>query len=117
MAFGFTVAACATSISLRTTTAFSVYPSTLSNRLIWPEHTVVSSKTQRSYHPSLFIMSASTSSDTENSTVDIASNISSVKQRMDDAISSNERPAGSVRLVAVSKTKPIELLQAAYEVR
>lgn len=62
-------------------------------------------------------MSSSTSSDTENSMVDIASNISSVKQRMDDAISSNERPVGSVRLVAVSKTKPIELLQAAYEVR
>lgn len=61
-------------------------------------------------------MSSSTSSDTENSMVDIASNISSVKQRMDDAISSSERPAGSVRLVAVSKTKPIELLQLAYEV-
>ena len=48
--------------------------------------------------------------------VDIASNIASVKQRMDDAISSNDRPAGSVRLVAVSKTKPLELLEAAYEV-
>jgi len=48
--------------------------------------------------------------------VDIASNIASVKQRMDDAISSNDRPSGSVRLVAVSKTKPLELLEAAYEV-
>lgn len=34
---------------------------------------------------------------------------------MEDAISLNDRPAGSVRLVAVSKTKPLELLQAAYE--
>ena len=48
--------------------------------------------------------------------VDIASNIASVNRRMDDAISSNDCPIGSVRLVAVSKTKPIELLQAAYEV-
>ena len=46
--------------------------------------------------------------------VDIASNIATVKQRMDDAISSNDRPSGSVRLVAVSKTKPLELLKAAY---
>lgn len=36
---------------------------------------------------------------------------------MDDAIASNDRKEGSVRLVAVSKTKPLELLQAAYEVR
>ena len=49
--------------------------------------------------------------------VDIATNIASVKQRMDDAISANDRPSGSVRLVAVSKTKPLELLEAAYEVR
>ena len=92
MAFGGRriVAACATSISLRTTTAFSVYPSILSNRLIRPDHTTLT--TQRYYHPSLCIMSSSTSSDTENSMVDIASNISSVKQRMYDAISSNERP-------------------------
>jgi len=48
--------------------------------------------------------------------VDIAANISSVKQRMDDAIASNDRLNGSVRLVAVSKTKPLELLVAAYEV-
>lgn len=48
--------------------------------------------------------------------MDIAANISSVKQRMDDAIASNDRVNGSVRLVAVSKTKPLELLVAAYEV-
>lgn len=47
--------------------------------------------------------------------MDIASNIAAVRQRLEDAISSNDRPAGSVRLVAVSKTKPLELLQAAYE--
>lgn len=59
-------------------------------------------------------MSASTSSDADTK-VDIASNISLVRQSMDDAMSSNDRPAESVRLVAVSKTKPLELLQAAYE--
>lgn len=49
-------------------------------------------------------------------TVDISSNIASVRQRIQDAMSSNDRPDGSVRLVAVSKTKPVELLVAAYEV-
>ena len=61
-------------------------------------------------------MSSSASSDADID-VDIAGNIAGVKQRMDDAISANDRPAGSARLVAVSKTKPLELLQAAYEVR
>lgn len=49
-------------------------------------------------------------------TVDIASNIASVRQRIQDTMVSNERTHGSVRLVAVSKTKPIDLLVAAYEV-
>lgn len=49
--------------------------------------------------------------------VDIAANIGLVRQMIDDAIASSERQSGSVRLVAVSKTKPLELLQAAYEVR
>jgi hypothetical protein len=40
-----------------------------------------------------------------------------VKQRISDAISSHDRPDGSVRLVAVSKTKPLEFLKVAYEVR
>ena len=61
-------------------------------------------------------MSAATSSESDVK-VDIASNIAAVRQRMEDAISSSDRPPGSVRLVAVSKTKPLELLQAAYEVR
>lgn len=45
----------------------------------------------------------------------IVSNIVSVRQRMDDAISTSDRPSGSVRLVAVSKTKPVEFLQTAYD--
>ena len=49
--------------------------------------------------------------------VDIAANIGLVRQMIDDAIASSERQSGSVRLVAVSKTKPLELLRAAYEVR
>jgi len=60
-------------------------------------------------------MSASTTSSDPDPKVDIASNIASVRQRLEDAMSSNDRPAGSVKLVAVSKTKPLELLQAAYE--
>jgi len=95
------------SISLRTSTAFSAlthFPLTLT----------LSDGSARRTIPSIVTMSASTSSDAEMK-VDLASNIALVRQRMDDAISSNELPAGSVRLVAVSKTKPLELLQAAYE--
>mmetsp|Transcript_13304 Transcript_13304/g.22369 ORF Transcript_13304/g.22369 Transcript_13304/m.22369 type:complete len:302 (-) Transcript_13304:64-969(-) len=51
----------------------------------------------------------------DDDVVDIAANIGHVRQMMDDAIASCERESGSVRLVAVSKTKPLELLQAAYE--
>ncbi len=58
----------------------------------------------------------STSTD-DNDVVDIAANIGHVRQMMDNAIASSERQSDSVRLVAVSKTKPLELLQAAYEVR
>jgi uncharacterized pyridoxal phosphate-containing UPF0001 family protein len=63
-------------------------------------------------------MSASASSvaDFDKDKVNVASNIESVRQRVHDAIISNDRPDGSVRLVAVSKTKPLELLLAAYEV-
>jgi len=57
------------------------------------------------------------STSTDDDVVDIAANIGHVRQMMDDAIASCERESGSVRLVAVSKTKPLELLQAAYEVR
>jgi len=55
------------------------------------------------------------STSTGDDVVDIAANIGHVRQMMDDAIASCERESGSVRLVAVSKTKPLELLQAAYE--
>lgn len=48
---------------------------------------------------------------TESSTVDIGSNLEYVRDRV-KAVSVEGRP---VRLVAVSKTKPIELLQQAYD--
>lgn len=66
-----------------------------------------------------FTMSTSASSvaDFEKEKLLVASNIESVRQRVHDAIIANNRPDGSVRLVAVSKTKPLELLLAAYEVR
>ena len=57
------------------------------------------------------------SSTLSDDAVNIAANISLVRRMMDDAIASSERKSGRVRLVAVSKTKPLELLQAAYEVR
>ncbi|KAL7531581.1 hypothetical protein ACHAXR_007308 [Thalassiosira sp. AJA248-18] len=101
--------AAAASISLRTTTAFSTGYLSSSPRIVGPAQPIG--------HPQRAIptnIAMSTTSDA-GAQVDIASNISSVRQRMEDAISSNDRPAESVRLVAVSKTKPLELLQAAYE--
>lgn len=103
------------SVSLRTTAAFSACPS-VSPKSIGQRHQLLLASTalHRKSTPSIITMSASTSSDSDMK-VDIAANIASVRQRMEDAMSSNERPAESVRLVAVSKTKPLELLQAAYE--
>jgi len=57
-------------------------------------------------------MSSSASAEFE---VDVASNIASVRQRIDEAINDSSLEPGSVRLIAVSKTKPIPLLQAAYD--
>ena len=108
MAFGgrLTVAAYAASFSLRSASAFSVNSSS----------PLPPGVARHSFLYKNLVMSASASSDADID-VDIAGNIAGVKQRIDDAISSNDRPAASVRLVAVSKTKPLELLQAAYEVR
>ena len=107
------VLAYATSISLRSTTsAFSVYPYISSNT-----RTALDGPTQKIPFTTTNINMSTPSEAAADVAVDIASNIASVKQRMDDAISSNDRPSGSVRLVAVSKTKPLELLEAAYEVR
>mmetsp|Transcript_5302 Transcript_5302/g.11497 ORF Transcript_5302/g.11497 Transcript_5302/m.11497 type:complete len:316 (+) Transcript_5302:107-1054(+) len=109
-------AAVAATISLRNTAAFSVYSSPppraiasaqrpLAQPTAFPQRTILSK----------FAMSASSTTSDADSKVDVASNIASVRQRLEDANSSNDRPAGCVRLVAVSKTKPLELLQAAYE--
>ena len=84
-------------LGFRSTAAFSGNPLLPSRRLTTPHK-----------------MSSSTTSDDD--VVDIAANIGQVRQMIDDAIASSERKSGSVRLVAVSKTKPLELLQAAYEV-
>ena len=104
-------------MSLRTTIPFSAYHYAIPSRelgLALHSPFVPSAVSSR---PAITnnAMSASTSSDA-NIEVDIASNIASVRQRIDDAVSANGRPQGSVRLVAVSKTKPIEFLQVAYEV-
>ena len=48
-------------------------------------------------------------------TLDIAANLLQVRERMEAACQEIDVPAQDVRLVAVSKTKPIELLQSAYD--
>ena len=47
----------------------------------------------------------------------VASNLAVVRERMTSVAERCNRENGSVRLVAVSKTKPIEMLREAYEVR
>jgi PLP dependent protein len=47
--------------------------------------------------------------------VDISGNLQEVRDRIHAACQRCNRPADSVRLVAVSKTKPVELLREAYD--
>jgi len=54
------------------------------------------------------------SASSQDATVNVAANIDFVKESIKDAISKREGDE-DVRLVAVSKTKPVELLMEAYE--
>ncbi len=117
------VAAYATSTTLRITTAsaFAIYPSVSPHvfrpSFSWPRASITAVPLHPPLPSKLIMAAASTSADHADPELDIASNISSVKQRISNAISANDRREGSVRLVAVSKTKPLEFLQVAYEVR
>ena len=93
-------------LGFRSTAAFSSHP------LLLP-----SSSSRQTFNLGRSLVTQNMSTSTDDDVVDIAANIGHVRQMMDDAIASSERQSGSVRLVAVSKTKPVELLQAAYEVR
>jgi len=46
---------------------------------------------------------------------EIQNNLVAIQQRIDKACDSCGRPRGSVKLLAVSKTKPISMIKAAYE--
>ena len=61
------------------------------------------------------MMSSSSTTHNEETIIPIAENIKNVKDRISKAIEVNNRPENSVRLIAVSKTKPVELLQKAYD--
>ena len=93
-------------LGFRSTAAFSSHP------LLLP-----SSSSRQTFNLGRSLVTQNMSTSTDDDVVDIAANIGHVRQMMDDAIASSERQSGSVRLVAVSKTKPLELIQAAYEVR
>lgn len=47
--------------------------------------------------------------------VDIAANIADVKSNISQTLKDNNMTENSVRLIAVSKTKPVELLMQAYD--
>mmetsp|Transcript_32646 Transcript_32646/g.55661 ORF Transcript_32646/g.55661 Transcript_32646/m.55661 type:complete len:305 (-) Transcript_32646:106-1020(-) len=99
-------------LGFRSISAFSGPPLLPSRQIFTPRHLIPLS-TCNNLGRSLTQHNMSTS--TDDDVVDIVANIGHVRQMMDDAIASCERESGSVRLVAVSKTKPLELLQAAYE--
>ncbi|WP_269814500.1 YggS family pyridoxal phosphate-dependent enzyme [Marinomonas shanghaiensis] len=46
---------------------------------------------------------------------DIKANLAQVTEQIDQLVQQSRRPQGSVRLLAVSKTKPLSALSAAYE--
>ena len=48
--------------------------------------------------------------------MDVAANLAEVLGKIDAKVEECNRPKGSVKLVAVSKTKPMELLMDAYNV-
>jgi len=58
--------------------------------------------------------SSVSASEMKEDTIHIAANIESVRQRIERACQASSRAIDSVRLVAVSKTKPVALLEAAY---
>ena len=76
----------------------------------------ISRSTKRNQQPQRNMSTPSSSSTEETpSAIDIATNISEVQDRIAQTILENNRPEKSVRLVAVSKTKPISLLLNAYD--
>lgn len=54
------------------------------------------------------------SSSSQTSSIDIASNLQYVNDRVAKCVEECNRPEGSTKLIAVSKTKPVELLMDAY---
>ena len=70
---------------------------------------------RRPFHYSTKRMSSTT--EDNNIDIDIASNLQEVKSNIAKYEVEYNRPLNSVRLVAVSKTKPNELLMKAYNVR
>ena len=61
-------------------------------------------------------LNMSSSSSSPSASIDIASNLQYVNDRVAKCVEECNRPEGSTKLVAVSKTKPVELLMDAYNV-
>lgn len=107
--------------SVRFSTAFQQHLKLNSNRII-PSQIRSSSiqfNKKQSTVPISSVSSLNMSTDTnehENSNLDadIAANIQDVKSKINNVLLENNLPENSVRLVAVSKTKPIPYLMAAY---
>ena len=59
-------------------------------------------------------MSTDATSSSSELQVNVANNLAEVRKNIEQVCTDNNRDVNSVRLVAVSKTKPLELLQQAY---
>jgi pyridoxal phosphate enzyme (YggS family) len=66
---------------------------------------------------SAILRAASTSADADADAaeIDVAANLADVQSKIEAKVDECHRPKGSVRLVAVSKTKPLNLLRDAYQ--
>ncbi len=81
-------------------------------RLSFPTPAVSITSPRQSFVCSTFLTMSSNESDTR---VDVGANLEEVRQAMVQACKDAGRDMEEVRLVAVSKTKPLELVQAAYD--
>ncbi len=101
--------------------SFALHTQSYSTRL-GARHLFSSPKSMAMWTQSLYGKASSTTTShtrinmSSSASIEIASNLQSVQDRITKCVHECNRPEGSVKLVAVSKTKPVELLMDAYNV-
>lgn len=99
--------------TIATTATQNYYSFQKTTTLPSPCH-IFSSNTQRNMSDNTNSSSSAAAAPVEANDTIIAANIASVKSRISQTLQECNRSPDSVRLVAVSKTKPVEMLMEAY---